>query len=411
MPTSFITSPWFRFTFPLILLASMWYGMNHLLTLTQSNIGFVGSLPYALFLTSLSVAYFFKQSRMAMVTSTMLISYWIIQNRLQSPLYTGSTLLELSLLSFFLPFASILSYTFKNGNILSKSFLFYLTLLGLFGLWSHVTVDYYMAGNYLELKENLLRSVPTISRLPFVLVLYLAAMVGITGIFVLTRNRLLDSFIYTSVLTSAMTFVFFQYQFVSSIMFSLSGLLMMLYLISASHEMAFNDRLTQLPGRRALDIDLRNPGRKFTIAMIDIDHFKAFNDTYGHDTGDEVLKLVASRIRLVKGKAHVYRYGGEEFTVLFRGKNSLQSMQYLEDLRKDIEQYDLVLRDKENRPKNNKVGAKKRTDKVNKSVNITVSIGVCDSRRERNVNLAIKRADEALYRAKKSGRNCVRVAS
>jgi len=194
-------------------------------------------------------------------------------------------------------------------------------------------------------------------------------------------------------------------------MFSLSGALMMLYLISASHEMAFNDQLTQLPGRHALDIDLRSPGRKFAIAMVDIDHFKSFNDSYGHDTGDDVLKLVASRIRLVKGKAKIYRYGGEEFTILFKGKTAEQAKVYLEHIRQDIEQYDLVIRDSDSRPKDDKYGATKRSDNRSQSVNITISVGVCDSSLERRAKEAIKRADEALYQAKKAGRNRIKIAS
>ncbi|WP_165313895.1 GGDEF domain-containing protein [Vibrio ziniensis] len=411
MSSSLVTSPWFRFAFPLMLLAAMWYGMNNVIVLTRANSGLAGGLPYALFLSSIAIAYIFKQSRMAMVACVMLISYWIIQSRLQSPLYTGSTLLELSILSFLLPVACLLSYAFKNGDLLSRAFFVYLIFLALFGIWAYITVDYYVSGGFGSLKDTFLFSVPEISKLPFILVLYLLAMIGVTGIFVLTKNRIMDVFIYTAVLTSAMTFIFFQLQYVSSTMFSLSGALMMLYLISASYEMAFNDQLTQLPGRHALDIDMRSPGRKFAIAMVDIDHFKSFNDSYGHDTGDDVLKLVASRIRLIKGKARIYRYGGEEFTILFKGKTAAQAYDYLEAVRKDIEQYDLVIRDANSRPKDDKFGASKRSDKRSRSVNITISIGVCDSSLERNAKEAIKLADEALYKAKKGGRNRIEVAS
>ncbi len=411
MSSSLVTSPWFRFTFPLMLLAAIWYGMNNVIVLTRANAGLAGGLPYALFLSSIAIAFIFKQSRMAMVACTMLISYWVIQYRLQSPLYTGSTLLELSILSFVLPVACLLSYAFKNGDLLSRAFFVYLILLACFGLWAYVTVDYYVSGGYGSLKDTFLFSVPEISKLPFILVLYLLAMVGITGIFVLTKNRIMDVFIYTAILMSSTTFIFFQLQFVSSTMFSLSGALMMLYLISASHEMAFNDQLTQLPGRHALEIDLRSPGRKFAIAMVDIDHFKSFNDSYGHDTGDDVLKLVASRIRLVKGKAKIYRYGGEEFTILFKGKTAEQAKEYLEQIRQDIEQYDLVIRDSDSRPKDDKYGATKRSDNRSQSVNITISVGVCDSSLEKRAKEAIKRADEALYQAKKAGRNRIKIAS
>ena len=58
-------------------------------------------------------------------------------------------------------------------------------------------------------------------------------------------------------------------------------------------------------------------GPRYVLAMADVDHFKSFNDTHGHDTGDQVLKLVAARLAQVKGGGRAFRYGGEEFTVLF----------------------------------------------------------------------------------------------
>ncbi|MEI8597157.1 GGDEF domain-containing protein [Vibrio sp. M60_M31a] len=61
---------------------------------------------------------------------------------------------------------------------------------------------------------------------------------------------------------------------------------------------------------------------KYTIAMLDVDHFKNFNDTYGHDTGDNVLKLVATLLMKTRGGAKAYRFGGEEFTILFKGTYS-----------------------------------------------------------------------------------------
>lgn len=107
-----------------------------------------------------------------------------------------------------------------------------------------------------------------------------------------------------------------------------------------------------------MESDLRHLGRRYTIAMIDIDHFKSFNDTYGHDTGDDVLRLVASQMERVGGGARIYRYGGEEFTVLFKGKTAEQAKVHLENLRASVEAYDLVLRDVDNRPKDEKQGRK-----------------------------------------------------
>ncbi|NAW70361.1 diguanylate cyclase [Vibrio sp. V27_P1S3P104] len=410
MFTGFTSSSWFRFAFPLLLLLAVWAGMNNVIFVSQTNSGFADTLPYVLFFAAIAVAHLFKQSRIAMIACTLMISYWVIHYRLQTPLTTGSTLLELSLLAVLLPVASLISYTLRNEGLFSKGFVLYLVLLIFFALWSTLIVVHFDS-EPLNGLNGLLYVEPRLSRLPVIVVLYLALMLGICAIVLLTRNRLMDAVMYTSILFMTVTFVFFHVPYISSTMFSLAGIFLLLYLLSIGHELAFKDRLTQLPGRYALDLDLPRLGKKFTIAMLDIDHFKTFNDQFGHDTGDDVLRLVASRLRQIPGKAHVYRYGGEEFTLLFKGKYASQAEESLEWLRNDIEQYDLVIRNIEERPKSQRAGVKKRHEGGKNSVNITVSMGICDSRIESDPKRALKLADEALYKAKKSGRNCIKQAS
>src|SRR6185436_12678910 len=82
-------------------------------------------------------------------------------------------------------------------------------------------------------------------------------------------------------------------------------------LMQESHRLAFRDELTGLPGRRALDARLRSLPGRYTVAMVDVDHFKKFNDTHGHDIGDQVLKLVGARLAEVGGSGKAFRYGGE----------------------------------------------------------------------------------------------------
>ena len=158
--------------------------------------------------------------------------------------------------------------------------------------------------------------------------------------------------LYTALLLwRSSTFIFFDVQYISSTLFSLSGVLIIIYMMSASHALAFNDQLTNIPGRHALEgSDMKHLGRKYALAMLDIDHFKSFNDTYGHDIGDEVLKLVASRMKLASGRPRIYRYGGEEFTIIYRRKQAKQVVGHLNELIKDIEAYDIVIRDNHARP-------------------------------------------------------------
>ncbi len=408
MSFSVVTSNWFRLTLPLLLLAFVYLGLDSIIDFTKSNLGILSNLPFVLFFCCLALSYAFKQNHIAMVSCAMLTAYWFIQERLQSPLSTGTTILELSLLAALLPVTLVLVFVFKRNSTFIKSLVLYLMTLGCIVMWCYLILTHFYDGGFENINDTFLFVVPTVSKLPLILVLYSSTMVLVFAMFVMSLNRISDVVIYSACLLSSVTFIFFHIPHISSMMFSLSGVLMLTYLLSASHELAFKDQLTNIPGRLALESDLRHLGRRYTIAMIDIDHFKSFNDTYGHDTGDDVLRLVASQMERVGGGARIYRYGGEEFTVLFKGKTAEQAKVHLENLRASVEAYDLVLRDVDNRPKDEKAGAKKRSGQRKGEVtNITISIGVCDSAKAKGVYQVMKSADVALYLAKQKGRNQV----
>jgi diguanylate cyclase (GGDEF)-like protein len=190
-----------------------------------------------------------------------------------------------------------------------------------------------------------------------------------------------------------------------------AGAILIVASLQESHRLAFRDELTGLPGRRALDERLRALPGRYTVAMVDVDHFKKFNDTHGHDIGDQVLKLVGARLGEVGGGGIAYRYGGEEFSVLFPHCDLAEALPHLEDLRKSLEQYRMAVRS-EKRPKQAVEGAKQRRDSLDttqKFLSVTVSIGVAqpDPERLRAPAQVLKAADEALYRAKQGGRNRV----
>ena len=96
-------------------------------------------------------------------------------------------------------------------------------------------------------------------------------------------------------------------------------------------------------------------GPRYVLAMGDVDHFKSFNDTHGHDIGDQVLKLVAARLAEVEGGGRAFRYGGEEFTVLFDDATLEQAMPHLEATRASVEAYRMAVRS-EARPKEQEQG-------------------------------------------------------
>jgi len=188
--------------------------------------------------------------------------------------------------------------------------------------------------------------------------------------------------------------------------FSSIALLMCLYAImQESWRMAYLDELTGLPGRRALREKFQKMGGLYTVAMLDVDHFKKFNDTYGHDTGDAVLRMIASKMARVSGGGASYRYGGEEFSIVFTGKKMSEARPYLEDLRQAIERSPFVI---------NRLSRRKNDEKTiprkSHSVRVTASIGVADSNgNETSPWDVLKKADKALYRAKKNGRNRVSI--
>ena len=186
--------------------------------------------------------------------------------------------------------------------------------------------------------------------------------------------------------------------------FSGVGLLMCLFAImQETWRMAYIDELTGLPGRRALTEKFQRIGSTYTVAMLDVDHFKKFNDNFGHDAGDAVLRMIAAQMSKVPGGGLPYRYGGEEFTVIFSGKLKRESRQHLEDLRAAIAAKPFVIR-KQGRRESEKTGHSEN----NETVKITVSIGCADSTEAAAAPWdVLKLADKALYRAKERGRNCI----
>ena len=186
--------------------------------------------------------------------------------------------------------------------------------------------------------------------------------------------------------------------------FSSTALLMCLYaVLQESWRMAYLDELTELPARRALREKFQKISGTYSVAMLDVDHFKKFNDTYGHDTGDAVLRMIATKMNRVSGGGACYRYGGEEFSVIFYGKDSEAATPHLEQLRETIANTPFIINRASRRKSDNRSRRKKK-----KSVKVTASIGVADSTDGASSPWdVLKQADKALYRAKSKGRNRV----
>ena len=127
----------------------------------------------------------------------------------------------------------------------------------------------------------------------------------------------------------------------------------------------------------------------FSVIMFDIDHFKKVNDTYGHDKGDYVLKTIADIVKSSIRKADALsRIGGEEFTILLPDTNIDKATALAERVRRSVEDY--------------------KFDVVGRA---TISLGVTEFKADDSSDTLFKRVDEAMYLAKTSGRNCVKVNS
>jgi len=185
-------------------------------------------------------------------------------------------------------------------------------------------------------------------------------------------------------------------------------------LIETSYLLAYQDELTRLPGRRAFNETISRLEAPYVIAVVDVDHFKKFNDTFGHDTGDQVLRMVGSRLAEVEGGGKAFRCGGEEFAVVFRNAVADEVAEHMELLRASIEASMFTVRgpDRSQRRRQERRfrHRPRRTRPAKVSTRVTVSIGVADPFEGEAVQEVIRRADQALYWAKERGRNRVEMA-
>lgn len=232
------------------------------------------------------------------------------------------------------------------------------------------------------------------------LVLLLVAMVLNGRIYAQTTTQ--NSTMFVVLLTSIMLLHHWDDTYAKAIYASSALIMMAVAVIQESWNMAYIDPLTNLPGRRALEEDMLKLSSNYTIAMLDIDHFKNFNDQHGHDAGDQVLSMVATRIRYAGGGSKAYRYGGEEFTLLFPGKKAKDVTETLDGLISNIAESKFQLRRKDRRK------TKNGQNTADRYVRVTISAGVANrSKHIPTADTVRKAADVALYRAKKQGRNRV----
>lgn len=400
-------------TLPFALLVLAYLGADRTQWLTEPQLDLLSMAPYPIFLIGGVLAWKFNRSREFFLLLVFALTLASLQYLPQAGVVMGKVRLEdlLLLISLILP-ANILLFSFFKER-------------GIFSMWgmTRIGVIAAQAGTAAWLvkpeqqsllhqwREDLLpfslEKFTTLSQAAIILVLLAA----ICLIYRQIRRPSSQDISFLAVLLG-MGFVLHQEYdpFLVAVFWAVSGIILIISIIQDSYSMAFSDELTGLPSRRALKQDMLKLGMNYTIAMLDIDFFKKFNDKYGHDTGDDVLKLVATILRAVTGGGKAFRYGGEEFTILFPGKSVSEVLPHLEQLREKVAGRGFTLRGKGRRKGKGKgrSNSKSGSTRASKTIHITISIGVAQkNEKNKTPDEVMKAADTALYRAKKKGRNCV----
>lgn len=355
-------------------------------------------LPYVFAFLAIILSTWYQNSNSFFFTCLMLISYIYITVLSKTP----AMLFEaISILSVLIPINAVwLNFSQERGIISSYGRNKAMIIIGQV-LWALVSI---MTKSSVKIPSQI--SQPIINLKAPAIALYIVC------IFILLMNYVLKSqylsLIFVAVLFETFIMLHFAHRHMLVAIFTSSiFIILVLALIEIFYSLAFYDSLTGVLSRRALEQDLLKLRGSYTIAMVDLDHFKRINDTYGHDVGDQVLKMVVSVLRQNAGTSKIYRYGGEEFLVIFSEMAYNQVVNIMDNIRKIIECRKFIIRDK-NRPEINIDKDKLSNNTFHKNINITISIGIAKKNNLlKTPHDVIKKADEALYKSKNSGRNCI----
>ena len=399
------------FVVPAAILIATWFTVPYIAALTPARQELVVVAPYLVTALGMFLTLHFHRGRPFLALLVLILFYWVSRTFLgeQPDLTLNRYFLACTIL---IPANMALFTLMRERGIFSMAGRLRLVFIaiqtgGVLWLFNHhfYSVQPHLVRSFVKLHffENILIPQPALllGAISFVCVAALAVlrqtpvdsgMLGALTAFFIASNCLKTPDIHVAYCTAA-------------------ALIIILSVLQDSYNMAFRDDLTGIPSRRALNESLHGLGRRYTIAMLDVDHFKRFNDTYGHDVGDQVLKMVAQQMLDVGGGGRAYRYGGEEFTILFSGKRMSDALPHLEQVRLNIAGYRMALRADE-RPKKNRQGKSQRSGSSRRDesahVSVTVSIGMAESSDELATPAeVIKASDKALYKAKNKGRNQV----
>ncbi len=394
------------FTVPAVLLAAAYLAMPRIPTLAPPWKELLPYIPFTAIAVGMLLSLHFHRSRILFVLLLLAVFSWSCDTFFRSGIIGFRERMIFQAISLLVPLNITLFCFMRERGVLTVGGRLRIAFLGV----QAVVIGWFVRYNYTGVEEFLSRrflSSPLLDHLPLsqgaLLVLFAGSL--LMGIRVIKRQSHIDSGILGVMAAIGFTCAWRGAPDASLAFVAAAALILTVSILQDTYNMAFRDDLTGLQSRRALNEQLMCLGRQYVVAMVDVDHFKRFNDTYGHEVGDQVLKMVAAKLQGVRGGGKAFRYGGEEFTILFPRKKIAETVPHLEDLRKAIAGYKLWLRGAD-RPKKAKEGEKQRNGKESDiAVSVTVSIGVAESEEGCNPSDIIKTADKALYRAKHKGRN------
>jgi diguanylate cyclase (GGDEF)-like protein len=414
--SSTILRPVLPLTCAVAALALRYLFVDHPLYSTSQLDFLLLQLPYILLGLAALVALLSNHALEAGITIGLLCAYWLIQRFLQSPLNTQPASQIFYLLTLLSPALLITYELLPQRSCLQLQGLLTVLLVPLIIL---------LVAGLLAINHSLFLSSATDALSTSLIGSYLSALswmlyfvaVGLSLGLSLYQHQSIHNSVLGCALMSLITYGWIQLNSISAFMFSGMGLLLTINLTISLLQIGYRDDLTQIGNRRALQQTAKTLRGPYSIAMVDADYFKKINDQFGHDLGDQALRVIASLLNQTAEGGKPFRYGGEEFCLLFRGKTEQEVLNALEACRQAIANYDMVVRDKQLRPKKLKQGEPRRgASKRKGNLRLTVSIGVASSDKAHSSNSfnpfeqVLKRADQALYRAKASGRNCIQAA-
>jgi diguanylate cyclase (GGDEF)-like protein len=396
------------FLFPASILAALYFSLPFLNMLPDSWRDF---MPYAVYLSlllGLFLSLHFNRSRVFFIVLLLLVFCWNSEMLARGGEEAAVLQRVDGIFCFLLPVNITLFCLMREKGIFTaagrKRFVFLaLQVLVLVILVKTARADSLVAtGVWLQSAVTGCRNLPQFA-LPL-----MGGSGMVIAVATYVRHSIIDSAFLGILAALAIIFTHPQAGDFSAVFLFGAGLILVLSILQDSHNMAYRDDLTGALSRRAFNEHLNGLGRRFVIAMLDLDHFKRVNDLYGHDVGDQVLRMAGAKMQSVGCGGRVYRYGGEEFAIVFPGKSKDHVLSCLEELRASIASYQFALRGS-NRPETSRDGRKNRFGNgADSTISVTVSIGVAESTNGKvSPREIIIAADAELYRAKQRGRNRV----